>query len=237
MQLILSYVQLLVQLIVYYIQLLAVHRACRRHTIHFVSPLLWLIFRGIQSQVSNELDLRNWRAQLGLWAVISAQLVLGNDLTTMSSRTRDLLLSPGYVAVNQDELGVPGRLLRIGDRNSAELWAKPLADRAFACVLWFRNQTQAVQHRESKRLHSGSIELDFRDLGFTGVAEVIDIWTNASYGMFTDYFLWAANSTDLGGAEFVYVRPVKVENSGCSAWGGECLPAGTKQPDKDGMFW
>ena len=37
------------------------------------------------------------------------------------------------------------------------------------------------------------------------VAEVIDVWTNASYGMLTDYLSWAANSTDLGGAEFVYV--------------------------------
>lgn len=44
-------------------------------------------------------------------------------------------------------MGVPGRLLRIGDRNSAELWGKPLVDRSFACVLWFRNQTQAIQHR------------------------------------------------------------------------------------------
>ena len=34
--------------------------------------------------------------------------------------------------VSQDELGVPGRLLRIGDRNSAELWGKPLADKSFA---------------------------------------------------------------------------------------------------------
>lgn len=82
----------------------------------------------------------------------------GNDLTTMSEDTRALLMSPGYVEVNQDPLGVPGRLLRIGDRNSAEVWGKPLADRSFAVVLWFRNQTQAVQHRTSRRLHSGSIE-------------------------------------------------------------------------------
>ena len=95
-----------------------------------------------------------------------------------------------------------------GDRNSAELWAKPLADRSFACVLWFRNQTQAIRHRSSKRLHSGRIELDFRDMGFTGDAEVIDVWTNVSYGKFSNYFDWAPNSTDLGGAEFVYVRPV-----------------------------
>jgi hypothetical protein len=76
----------------------------------------------------------------------------------MSDDTRAVLMSPGYVEVNQDPLGVPGRLLRIGDRNSAELWGKPLADRSFACVLWFRNQTQAIHHRTSKRLHSGSIE-------------------------------------------------------------------------------
>lgn len=82
----------------------------------------------------------------------------GNDLTTMSHDTRALLISPGYINVNQDPLGVPGRLLRLGDRNSAEVWGKPLADRSFACVLWFRNQTQAIHHRSSKRLHSGSIE-------------------------------------------------------------------------------
>lgn len=76
----------------------------------------------------------------------------------MSDDTRALLMSPGYIDVNQDSLGVPGRRLRIGDRNSAEVWGKPLADHSFACVLWFRNQTQAIHHRTSKRLHSGSIE-------------------------------------------------------------------------------
>ena len=213
-------------------------------------------------------------------AVISAQLVLGNDLTTMDSATRELLMSPGYVLVNQDELGVPGRLLRTGDRNSAELWGKPLADRSFACVLWYRNQTMAIRHRESKRLHSGNIEracafasqrwdqtkpacffvltfalqlcshrsalgggriclVDFRDVGFEGSAEIVDVWSNSSLGVFSDIFDWApANSTaDLGAAEFVYVRPVEGASrpSGCSAWGGSCSTAAT--PNRDGMFW
>ena len=104
---------------------------------------------------SNELGLTQWKAQLALWAVISAQMVLGNDLTTMSPAVRALLLSAGYIGVSQDPLGVPGRLLRIGDRNSAEVWAKPLSDRSFACVLWFRNQTLAIRTRDNKRLHSG----------------------------------------------------------------------------------
>ena len=156
-----------------------------------------------------------------------------------------------------------------GDRNSAELWAKPLADRSFACVLWFRNQTQAIRHRSSKRLHSGRIELDFRDMGFTGDAEVIDVWTNVSYGKFSNYnintltghrirqtlaalnlfmcarlqvrfqeenldFLLKNLHVLLKNLHF-YIK--SVVNSGCSAWGGACQPAGTKQPDTDGMFW
>ena len=118
------------------------------------------------STSSNELTFANWKAQLALWAVITAQLVLGNDILAMPARTRELLLSPGYVAVNQDPLAVPGRLLRVGDRNNAEIWAKPLgAFNGFACVLWYRNQTLAFHRRSRNRLHEGSIQLDFEDLG------------------------------------------------------------------------
>lgn len=91
--------------------------------------------------------------------------------------------------------------------------------------------------RESRRLHSGSIELDFRDLGFEGSAEVIDVWTNTSHGIFNDSFDWAATAEYLGAAEFVYVRPVEGASRrvGCSVWGGSCSTA--RAPNKDGMFW
>lgn len=80
--------------------------------------------------------------------------------------------------------------------------------------------------------------VEFQDLGFTGLAEIVDVWSNVSLGVHSDFFDWDANVTaDLGGAEFVYVRPVPgaSHGSGCSAWGGACSSA--RRPDGRGMFW
>lgn len=104
----------------------------------------------------------------------------------------------------------------------------------------FRNQTQAISHRSSKRLHSGAIELDFSDLGFRGAAEVTDVWDGMSYGVHTDRYSWQ-DPPVLGSARFVNIRPVlggngSFEATGCSAWGGNnCSSA--PEPMATGMFW
>ena len=72
---------------------------------------------------SNELGPPQWKAQLSLWAVISAQLVLGNDLPAMTDDIRELLLSPGYIAVNQDSLGP-----------HAPHWPQPLCASTPGCI-------------------------------------------------------------------------------------------------------
>ena len=46
---------------------------------------------------------------------MAAPLIAGNDLTTMSSTTKDILTNPDVIAVDQDPLGEQGRPVSSGD--------------------------------------------------------------------------------------------------------------------------
>lgn len=64
------------------------------------------------------------RAHFTLWCMMAAPLILGNDLTTMTQETLDIILNKDVIAIDQDPLGVQGlRLRRDGD---VEYWFKPL---------------------------------------------------------------------------------------------------------------
>ena len=78
-------------------------------------------------------------------------------------------------------------------------------------------------------------------------AEVVDIWTNQSYGLHTDYYAWTIPEDEesrwIGSARFVYVRPRfspaaggGVVATGCSAWGGGVCSSAAR-PGAGGLFW
>ncbi len=48
-------------------------------------------------------------AHFSLWSIAKAPLIIGCDLTKMSSATLATLTSPEVIAVNQDSLGVQGK--------------------------------------------------------------------------------------------------------------------------------
>ena len=65
------------------------------------------------------------RAHLALWSMLAAPLMAGNDLRAMSDETRDILIAPEIVAIDQDAAGKQGRLLsRDGD---IDTWVRDLA--------------------------------------------------------------------------------------------------------------
>ena len=47
------------------------------------------------------------RAHLALWAMLSAPLIAGNDVRTMSPQTRDILTNRDVIAIDQDSLAAP----------------------------------------------------------------------------------------------------------------------------------
>lgn len=85
-------------------------------------------------EVGNGMTQAEDRAHFTMWCMLSAPLILGNDVRTMSDQTLAILTNERVIAVDQDPLGVQGyRFLRDGD---LEVWLKPLQGGQWAfCLL------------------------------------------------------------------------------------------------------
>jgi alpha-galactosidase len=112
-----------------------------------------------------------YRAHFGLWALMAAPLMAGNDLRSMSPETRDILANREVIAVDQDPLGVQGR--RVRDDGAHEVWMKPLADGSRAVILFNRGSEPA------------EIAVSWDEIGLSkGRASVRDLWKNQDLGSF-----------------------------------------------------
>jgi alpha-galactosidase len=86
---------------------------------------------------NGELSAAEMRTQFSVWSILSAPLLAGNDLTTMSEETRAILTNSQVIALNQDPLGLQAALVR--REGDVDILAKPLAEcGARAVVLWNR---------------------------------------------------------------------------------------------------
>jgi alpha-galactosidase len=80
------------------------------------------------------------RAHFGMWALIAAPLIAGNDIRTMSKETKAILTNKNVVAVNQDSLGIQG--FKYGVKDSVEIWFKPLKNGNWAAAFLNRSQKE-----------------------------------------------------------------------------------------------
>ena len=64
------------------------------------------------------------RSHFSLWSILSAPLLAGHDLTTMTETTRGILTNPEVIALDQDPIGLQGALVR--DEGALQIFAKPL---------------------------------------------------------------------------------------------------------------
>ncbi len=65
------------------------------------------------------------RTHFGLWALLAAPLIAGNDIAHMTVQTRDILLNREVIAIDQDPLGKQARL--VFDKDGLEIWVRPLS--------------------------------------------------------------------------------------------------------------
>jgi hypothetical protein len=68
-----------------------------------------------------------------------------------------------------------------------ESWARPLHGGSFAALLWSRNES-CLAHDDSAVHIDPTPQVFWRDLGFRGSAEVIDLWTGRSLGVHADHW-------------------------------------------------
>ncbi|XP_038055496.1 alpha-N-acetylgalactosaminidase-like isoform X2 [Patiria miniata] len=74
----------------------------------------------------NGLTVDQAQAHFAMWSILAAPLLMANDLRNISIPRRNILLNKEVIAVNQDPLGIMGRLvLQFSDR--VNLWVKQLS--------------------------------------------------------------------------------------------------------------
>jgi len=117
-----------------------------------------------------------YRSHFSLWAVLAAPLIAGNDLSTMTAETKEILTNKEVIAVDQDPMGAQGS--RVAKNGVLEVWARPLQDGSRAVVLLNRGTTEA------------SITVKWEDLLYPAhlPAAVRDLWQHEDLGKFTGKF-------------------------------------------------
>jgi len=119
-----------------------------------------------------------YRAHFSLWAIMAAPLMAGNDLRAMvgdsrqARAIREILTNREVIAVDQDSLGVQGKLVQ-SSPPELQVWAKPLADGSRAVVLFNRASVATTM-----TVSWGRIGL------LTDSAEVRDLWAHEDRGRF-----------------------------------------------------
>ncbi|MFF8940024.1 glycoside hydrolase family 27 protein [Streptomyces paradoxus] len=113
------------------------------------------------------LSLTESRSHFALWSLLSAPLMAGNDIRTMSADVSAILRNPRLLAVNQDPLGAGGR--RVRDDGDTEVFAKPLSDGSVAVGLFNRGSSTAT------------ITATAAQVGLTGGSFTLtDLWTGGT---------------------------------------------------------
>ena len=81
-----------------------------------------------------------YRSQMSMWCMLSAPLMIGCDIRTMSESTKSILSNKDILAIDQDSLGKPG--FRVYRKDGIEAWKKPLINKRVAIAILNRMSTE-----------------------------------------------------------------------------------------------
>jgi alpha-galactosidase len=79
------------------------------------------------------------QAQMTMWAIVAAPLILGSDPRKLSTATIKMLTNRSVIAIDQDRLGVQGTVVE--HHRATQIWVKPLAGGARAVAILNRGAT------------------------------------------------------------------------------------------------
>lgn len=102
------------------------------------------------------------KTQIAIWAILAAPFLLSTDLRTIKTDIKELLLNRDVIAIDQDALGIQGRLLKKG--NGIEVWRRevlPIVGNQYSYAIAY------VSRRTDGHGYSFTISLD--DLELTNI--------------------------------------------------------------------
>ncbi|GAA2010947.1 RICIN domain-containing protein [Catenulispora yoronensis] len=129
------------------------------------------------------------RTQTSLWAITSSPLILGTDLTRMTSADLALLTNDEVLGV--DRTGRPAHPVVSGAPE--QTWWASNGDGSYTVGLFNLSGSAAT------------VSANFADLGFNGGATVRDLWSHSNLGTFTGSF---SASVPSHGSRLLRVVPV-----------------------------
>ena len=118
------------------------------------------------------------KSHFGMWAMLAAPLIAGNDVRSMNAATKAILTNADVVAVNQDPLGKQGKLVATQGGN-LEVWSKELSGTNTRAVAFFNRSGG-----------SASMSVTWTQIGLpAGAATVRDLYAQKDLGSFTDMYM------------------------------------------------
>jgi alpha-galactosidase len=111
------------------------------------------------------------KSHFGLWALMAAPLIAGNDVRSISATNLAIMTNPDVIAVDQDSAGIQGR--RIIQNGNLETWVKPLGKdfTTYAVGLFNRGGSTTTM-----TINWNDLRLD------TNSVTVRDLWAKSNLG-------------------------------------------------------
>ena len=115
------------------------------------------------------------RTHMGMWAMLAAPLLAGNNLTKLTPEVMGVLTNREVVAIDQDSLGKQAE--RVYQEGPVQIWSRPLADggRALA-VINFGEDTTFLR----------GVGLHLKEAGVTSGMKARDVWAAKDLGAIKD---------------------------------------------------
>jgi len=138
------------------------------------------------------------RTQMAIWSISASPLIMGNDLRTVPSESKRILLNRDAIAVSQDPLGKMG--IRHGASSSSsptQVWYRVLSRGDVAVALYNKDGGDKAD-----------IALSFSAVGLPAKASVYDIWAQKDVGVFESSF--TAKDVPKHGSAFLRLSPLSV---------------------------
>ncbi|HWC53137.1 MAG TPA: glycoside hydrolase family 27 protein, partial [Chitinophagaceae bacterium] len=127
-------------------------------------------------------------SHISIYSLLAAPMLIGCELDKLDSFTLNLLSNDEVIAINQDPLGKPARLL--ADENGVQVWVKPMEDGSYAVGLFNTDnygktpQSYFRWGNEKPKL----FEFDFSKVGLNGKWKLRDAWRQKTLGTFKGRF-------------------------------------------------
>ncbi len=124
---------------------------------------------------NGKLTLDESRTHLGLWAMLAAPLLAGNNLSQLTSAITAILTNREVIAIDQDPLGKQAE--RIFAEGPVEIWARPLSGGGVALAVFNFGEDETFLR---------GIHLHLKEAGAADGWNARDVWAAKDLGPITD---------------------------------------------------